>query len=134
MTTTGDTPASADPSTAPAPKRRRPPRLFEPTREQRTIVSVLVACGLDQDSIADRIINPQTNRPIEAKTLRRAFREEIDKAKVTANSAVAQSLFKKATGDGKNAVTAAIFWLKTQAGWKETTVIDQNVRVYEVPM
>ena len=35
---------------------------------------------------------------------------------------MAQSLYKKALGDGTSAVTAAIFWLKTQAGWKETLV------------
>jgi hypothetical protein len=28
--------------------------------------------------------------------------------------------YRKATGDGREAVTAAIFWLKTRAGWKET--------------
>jgi hypothetical protein len=29
--------------------------------------------------------------------------------------------YRKATGDGREAVTAAIFWLKTRAGWKDTT-------------
>ena len=32
---------------------------------------------------------------------------------------VAESLFRKATGDHRQSVTAAIFWLKTRAGWKE---------------
>ena len=35
---------------------------------------------------------------------------------------MAENLFRKATGDGPQAVAAAIFWLKTRAGWKETTV------------
>ena len=35
---------------------------------------------------------------------------------------VAESLFRKATGDGSQAVTAAIFWLKTRARWKEPTL------------
>ena len=30
--------------------------------------------------------------------------------------------YKKATGDGPQSVTAAIFWLKTRAGWKETFI------------
>jgi hypothetical protein len=35
---------------------------------------------------------------------------------------VAENLYRKATGDGREAVTAAIFWLKTRAHWKETSV------------
>jgi len=35
---------------------------------------------------------------------------------------VAENLYRKATGDGREAVTAAIFWLKTRARWKETSV------------
>ena len=31
------------------------------------------------------------------------------------------NLYRKATGDGREAVIAAIFWLKTRAGWKEIT-------------
>jgi hypothetical protein len=34
---------------------------------------------------------------------------------------VAENLYRKATGEGREAVIAAIFWLKTRAGWKETT-------------
>ena len=35
---------------------------------------------------------------------------------------MAENLFRKATGEGREAVVAAIFWLKTRAGWKETNV------------
>ncbi|HEV7253715.1 MAG TPA: hypothetical protein VGN97_11575, partial [Mesorhizobium sp.] len=35
---------------------------------------------------------------------------------------VAENLFRKATGEGREAVTAAIFWLKTRARWKEVSV------------
>ncbi len=35
---------------------------------------------------------------------------------------MAENLYRKATGDGREAVTAAIFWLKTRARWKETSV------------
>jgi hypothetical protein len=40
---------------------------------------------------------------------------------VKANACVAESLYRKAVGEGREAVTAAIFWLKTRAGWKETS-------------
>ena len=35
--------------------------------------------------------------------------------------AVAGNLFRIATSEGAGAVTAAIFWLKTRAGWREPT-------------
>ena len=39
-----------------------------------------------------------------------------------ANAKVAENLYRKATGEGREAVIAAIFWLKTRAGWRETNV------------
>lgn len=33
---------------------------------------------------------------------------------------VAESLFRKAIGEGPQSVTAAIFWLKTCGGWRKT--------------
>ena len=39
-----------------------------------------------------------------------------------ANARVAENLYRKATGDSREGVTAAIFWLKCRAGWKETSV------------
>ena len=33
---------------------------------------------------------------------------------------MAESLFRKATGDHHQSVTAAIFWLKARARWRET--------------
>ena len=45
--------------------------------------------------------------------------------KAKANAKVSQTLFQKATnGD----TTSIIFWLKTQAGWKETQYIDVTKR------
>jgi len=55
-------------------------------------------------------------------TLRKYYRRELDIGITKANAKVAQSLFQKATGDGSQSVTAAIFWMKTRAGWKETVI------------
>lgn len=53
-------------------------------------------------------------------TLRKYCRDELDTGHIEANVRVAQFLFNQATkGTGSSAVTAAIFWLKTRAGWKE---------------
>ena len=59
---------------------------------------------------------------LDPKTLRKHYRSELDKGHIKATTKVAENLYRKATGEGREAVTAAIFWLKTRAGWKETSV------------
>ena len=59
---------------------------------------------------------------IDPKTLRKHYRTELDTGQIRANSKVAENLYRKATGDGRESVIAAIFWLKTRARWKETSV------------
>ena len=59
---------------------------------------------------------------IDPKTLRKHYRAELDHGHVKANVRVAGNLYRKATGEGREAVVAAIFWLKTRAGWRETNV------------
>jgi len=86
-------------------------------------VAVMAACGVTQSEMVKQLARPG-EKAIDLKTLRKAFREELDRGKTTANSIVARALFKKATGDGPQSVTAAIFWLKTQAGWKETSTTE----------
>jgi hypothetical protein len=53
---------------------------------------------------------------------------ELDSGGIKANARVAESLYRKATGDGREAVTAAIFWLKTRARWKEVSVHEHTGR------
>lgn len=85
----------------------RPP--FQPTEDQRRLVRSLAAYGNTQEQIASVI-------GVSSRTLRKHFRLELDRAAVEVNSQVAQVLFKKAiAGD----TTAAIFWLKCRAGWRE---------------
>ena len=50
------------------------------------------------------------------------YRTALAAGRVKANTRVAENLFRKATGEGREAVTAAIFWLKTLARWKEVSV------------
>ena len=102
----------------------RPPCV--PTAEQRTMVAALVACGVRQEMICTRIINPQTGLPITRQTLRKAFSNELKNGVEDANAMVAASLFKKATGDGKQSVAAAIFWLKTRARWVDSVRLEHT--------
>ena len=54
-------------------------------------------------------------------TLRLHYPDELATGGTKANSKVAESLYRKAIGDRHQAVTAAIFWLKTRAHWKEVS-------------
>jgi hypothetical protein len=65
---------------------------------------------------------------VSPKTLRKHYRGELDHGHVKANAKVAENLYRKATGEGREAVIAAIFWLKTRAGWKETSVQELAAR------
>ena len=72
----------------------------------------MAACGVPEVDIA-RVVD------IDPKTLRKHYRDELDTGHIKATAKVAESLFRKATSDGAQSVTAAIFWLKTRGGWRE---------------
>ncbi len=97
----------------------RPPH--EPTEATRKQVKALAAYGVPQDEIG-KVIG------ISKPTLEKHYREELDRAQIEANAKVAESLFRKAMGDGAQSVTAAIFWLKTRAQWKEPA-LDTNMKL-----
>lgn len=87
----------------------------------RGLVKTLSGYGIPEEDICKLVLNPTTGKPIDAKTLRKHFRKELDTGAVAANAKVAGALFKMATGGtGQGAVTAAIFWLKTRARWKDS--------------
>ena len=83
---------------------------FEPTPEQRRMARTMSGLGLPQEQIALLL-------EIDPKTLRKHFRDDLDRGMAEANVKVGQSLFNMAT-TGNN-VAAAIFWMKARAGWRE---------------
>jgi hypothetical protein len=109
---------------------------FEPTPEDRARVQTMAGLGFPRDQICLLVINPRTNLPIDVETLLRCFAREVEQGPVIANSAVAQALFKRATGTQANGKvdpqkasdSAAQFWLKTRAGWKEKSVVEVEIR------
>lgn len=110
---------------------------FNPTDQDRTLVRGLSSYGIIADDICKLITNPHTGKPISRYSLFRYFKTELDTGHLLANAKVAQNLFRLATGDGRAACTAAIFWLKTRAGWKESTNLeitggDNSIRVHFV--
>ncbi len=92
------------------PQHARGGVMFTPTEEQRLMVKVMSGFGIPQPDIASQI-------GIDAKTLRKHFRGELDRGMTETNMRVAQSLFSMATTGGS--VAAAIFWMKARAGWRE---------------
>jgi len=66
--------------------------------------------GLPQEQIAMLL-------EVDPKTLRKHFRDDLDRGMAEANVKIAQSLFNMATTGGS--VAAAIFWMKARAGWRE---------------
>ena len=88
----------------------------EPTRATRELVSLHAMVGTDQRVIADVL-------GIDAKTLRKWYRAELDNSKAKANATIGGALFNKAkAGD----TTAMIFWMKTQARWTERSELDHT--------
>ncbi|MGD9507006.1 MAG: hypothetical protein AB7X49_00400 [Geminicoccaceae bacterium] len=88
-------------------------------------VEAMAGYGISADDIAIVL-------GVDVDTLKRDYRAELKGAAIKANAKVAESLFRKATAaDGREGVTAAIFWLKTRAGWKETAVHEVSHRPYE---
>ncbi|WP_270933678.1 hypothetical protein [Falsiroseomonas oryzae] len=81
-----------------------------PTAEERRTVRAMAGFGVPQEQIA-------TFLDIDAKTLRKHFRAELDRGSIEVTTKVAQSLFRMAT-EGNN-VAAAIFGMKARAGWRE---------------
>jgi hypothetical protein len=93
--------------------------LFEPTDDQRRTVKALSGYGVPQDGIAIHI-------GVDPKTLRKHFRDELDRGSVEATAKVAQTLFHLATVE-KN-VASVIFWMKARAGWREKHEIELSAR------
>jgi hypothetical protein len=74
----------------------RPP--FEPTAADRKMVVTLAGYGLTQRQISFLVTNPGTGKPIDEKTLREHFREELDVGEAKGDMAILQSLFVQAVG------------------------------------
>lgn len=90
------------------------------------MVEAMAGFDIPEEEIRRVLTDPRTGGPIGIKTLRTHFRTELDTGRTRANAKVAESLFKKALGEGPSAVSASIFWLKARAGWKEMSRVDLN--------
>jgi len=83
---------------------------LDPSPEQRRLARAMDGLGLPKDQIGMLL-------EIDPKTLRKRFRDDLDRGMAEANVKIAQSLFNMSTTGGSVAV--AIFWMKARAGWRE---------------
>ena len=79
----------------------------EPTIETRAKVVAFSCAGFNQAMIANYL-------DIDDKTLRRHYRDELDKAKMEKTIILSESLFRDAQNGNEQ---AREFWLKCQARW-----------------
>jgi hypothetical protein len=82
---------------------------YVPDEEQRKMVKTLAGYGIPHEQIANKI-------GVTAKTLRRHFREELDKGLTDANAQVIQTLFKLSIS-GK-CPAATMYWASKRV-WKD---------------
>ena len=93
------------------------PTLVGPERSLSTRVETLAGFGF---KAADIAILLRT----EASTITDDYADDLARGALKANARIIESLFRKATGEGREAVTAAIFWPKARADWKERSVTE----------
>lgn len=85
-----------------------------PTEETRKLVRSLSAVGIRYVDIASKL-------DIGDDTLVKHYKKDLEDGRIDANASIGQTLFQQA----KNGNTsAAIFWLKTRANWKETNALE----------
>ena len=90
-----------------------------PTEESKKLVRSLSAVGIKYVDIASKL-------EISDDTLVKHYKKDLEDGRTDANASIGQTLFQQA----KNGNTAAaIFWLKTRAGWKETNAIEHSGEV-----
>jgi len=82
---------------------------FIPTEDQKFLVTIMSSTGVPHERQAKAI-------GVNSKTLRKYFKEELQLGRNRAHAEIAGALYKRAL-DGN--VPAQIFYLKTQAGWRE---------------
>ena len=99
-------------------------RAYKRSDDVAAQVSALTSFGVPQDEIAGFL-------GISDDTLRKYYAPEIARAATDRNAKVAAFLFRSASGetipDGasySDCLRAAMFWLKTRAGWRETQSVE----------
>ena len=97
------------------------PKTVNKTDETARMVTQLSGLGIPHEQICSML-------DISKPTLYKYYGVELLKGKATANAKISQNLFSIATGTGREAVTACIFWLKTQDGTEQDDKFNELIK------
>lgn len=92
------------------------PKPWEPTEDERKRIRLYAGLGLTHEQIASLIGKSRD-------CLQKRARKELDDGRAETIAKVAGNLVQKAL---KGDTTSAIFYLKTQAGWREKHAVDHT--------
>ena len=96
------------------------PSTHRPDEKTRRQVMLMAGIGIRREEIC-KIME------FSEETLDRYYHKELQISRHMLNAQVASNLFSIATSkDHRGAVTAAIFWMKTRARWKETIDVSND--------
>jgi hypothetical protein len=101
---------------------------FSPTADQRGNVEAMTGFGISKEEICRVVINPETGKPIDKKTLELHFVDEIETGQIKANATVGRVAYATITGGpggidyAPGRIELTKFWLARRMGWKETSV------------
>jgi len=95
---------------------------FEPTGTQRRLVKKLASIGITQATICG-FVEGANGQPISEPTLKKNFAAELAIGKDHANAKIRLTLYEQGL---KGNVTAQIFWLKCQDGWREAHRVEHT--------
>jgi hypothetical protein len=87
---------------------------YEPTEADRNTVRSMASQGVPHETIALCL----GKKGIDAKTMRKHFRRELDTAAAIANAIIGTKVYNAAM---RGEAWACCFWLKSRAGWNELT-------------
>jgi len=93
------------------------PKLVDKNQETADTIERLSGLGLTHEQIG-YVVN--LSKP----TMYKYYHEELKSGKAKAIAQIATNLFQTACGIGRDALVAQMFFLKTQAGWKETNIVE----------
>ena len=99
----------------------RPP--FQPTDAMRELVADLAAACLPHDDIGQALRSVNGGAPLDPKTLRKHFRDELDHGAAMTRVRAQRRLF-QLIDDGN--LGAICFFLKCRAGWKESVRVENT--------
>lgn len=100
--------------------RHQPRSRFTPTQDQRNLVLLGKGAGMTNKQICALIRNPDTGKPISPTILQREFTEELETGEAQVLARVAGNLVSIASDrNHKHSATAAIFYLKSRAKWRD---------------